>query len=294
MKLTDKEKSSCTRVIVMGLSGSGKSTLVAQLARDYHLHWITLDNDLDILKKLPDSYKENVDVYDIPDTASSPRAADTMLKLFKNKKGSICDKHGLWECAICKKESLPVSSIDLSILDPHKDIVVVDTITSLAHSIMAHAVKGQSVDYKPERDDWGALRRWSEFFYSEFQGAKFNLICIAHTVEAQMEDDRVKLVPAFGSKDMSSKIAGAFSHVVYCDMKNKEHKAYSGSTYANNILTKSRTDFLIENLKEPSLLPIFTGVVPETLKVEAKAVSNTPAHSAVSALEKLKEKLNAK
>lgn len=292
MKLTLKAESATTRVIVMGLSGSGKSTLVSKLAADgFNLHWFTLDNDLDILLKLPPAAQENVEIYDIPDTASSPRAADVMMKLLKNKKGTICHEHGIWDCAICKKADKSFDSVDLTILDPKRDIVVIDTGTTLGHSVMAHAMRGQPVDYKPERDDWGALRKWTEFFYSEFQGARFNLIVIFHTIEATMEDDKVKLVPSFGSKDMSSKIAGAFSHVVYCEVKNKEHKAYSASTYSGNILTKSRRDFLIENLKTPSLTPIFTGVVPETLKMPEKAVANTPAHTAVDALAALKAKL---
>lgn len=306
MKLTDKQQSATTRIAVMGLSGTGKSTLVSKLAEaGFHLHWFTLDNDSDILFKLSPEGQNNVELYDIPDTASSPRAADTLLKLFKNKKGNICNEHGIWDCSVCKKAGAGFSSVDLTTLDPKKDIVVVDTGTTLGHSIMAHAVKGQPVDYKPERDDWGALRRWTEFFYSEFQGAKFNLIVIFHTVEAQMEDDKVKLVPSFGSKDMSSKIAGAFSHVVYTEVKNKSHKAYSGSTYANNILTKSRSDFLIESLSEPSLVPIFNSILSnssvttpvqasiQTTPVQTQAVKkeDSPAQHAVSSLANLRDRM---
>jgi hypothetical protein len=295
MKLTDKAPSATTRVIVMGLSGTGKSTLTAKLAEaGFHLHWFTLDNDTDILFKLSSEAQQNVELYDIPDTASSPRAADTLLKAFKNKKGKICNNHGLWGCSICTKEGSPFSEIDFTSLSPEKDIVVIDTGTSLGHSIMAHAVKNQPVDYKPERDDWGALRRWSEFFYSEWQGARFNLIVIFHTIEATMEDDKVKLVPAFGSKDMSTKIAGAFSHVVYCDIKNKVHCAYSGSTYANNVLTKSRTDFLIDE-KNPSLVPIFQGKVKPTQigtpEAPISTKSDSPAEHAVSSLQLLRDKM---
>jgi hypothetical protein len=294
MKLSQKSASATTRVCVIGLSGTGKSTLVAKLAEaGFKLYWITVDNDTDILFKISPEFRDNVELYDIPDTASSPRAADTLLKLFREKKGEICNTHGLWKCAVCKKESAAFSSIDLTTLDPEKDIVVIDTGTTLGHSIMAHATKNNPVDYKPERDDWGALRKWTEFFYSEFQGARFNLVVIFHAVEATMEDDKVKLVPAFGSKDMSSKIAGAFSHVVYCDIKNKKHVAYSGSTAANNVLTKSRSDFLIESLPEPSLAPIFLNKAKETtsqLTPQETKLINTPATNALSALEKLRLK----
>jgi hypothetical protein len=299
MKIDEIATSTATRLIVMGLSGAGKSTLVSQLAHHKKLHWFSLDNDIDILRKLPPAARSNIEAYVIPDTATFPVAADTMMKVFKYKKGEICNLHGVWNCGVCKKTGAPVTAVDLTNLNPAEDIVVIDTISQLSHSVLSHATKNQPVDYKPERDDWGALRKWTEFFYSEFQGAKFNLICIAHSIEAEMEDGKTKLVPSFGSKDMSTKIAGAFSHIVYCDVVNKRHAAISSSTGSMKVLTKSRTGFEIEKLDEPSLLPIFDDtlvsggssgkgneqVVVQEQKIVAK--NDSPANNALSALQKL-------
>lgn len=294
MNLEDKEPAKTSRIAVMGLSGTGKSTLVSKLAESYTLHWITLDNDADILFKLPREWWKNVQLYDIPDSATFPVAADTLLKLFKTKKADICHAHGVISCAICKKNEGKSSLLDFTVMDPKKDVVVIDTGSQLAMSILAHATKGQAVDYKPERDDWGGIRKWTEFFCSEFQAARFNLVVIFHAIEATLEDDRVKLVPSFGSKDMSSKVAKAFSHVVYTDIKNKKHVAFSSSVYANNVLTKSRTDFEIEKLGEPSLIPIFSGVVPETKKEDPKASASTPATVSASTLQAMKDRLQKK
>lgn len=292
MKISDKPSSATTRVIVMGLSGTGKSTLVAQLANNYKLWWFSLDNDVDILRKLSPEAQDNIELFDIPDSAAFPVAADTLMKVFKARKGNICNEHGVIDCAICKKAGAGFSVIDFSQLLPNRDIVVIDTGSQLSHSILAHATKGKPVDYKPERDDWGALRKWTEFFASEFQAAKFNLIVIFHAIEAEMEDGRTKLVPSFGSKDMSSKIAKSFSHVVYTDVVNKKHKAFSASTFANNILTKSRTDFRIEDMAEPSLLPIFQGLVKETKhEPEPTPQSPSPSTTSVDALAKMRAQM---
>lgn len=300
MKASQVIASSRTRVLVMGLPGSGKSTLVAALAEEgFRLTWISLDNDVDVLKKLSPAAQENVNVFNIPDSAAFPVGCDTLLKLFREQKGAICTKHGVWKCAVCTKAGDYLDPIDLTTLGP-KDIVVIDTATQLGHSILSHVTKGSAVDAKPERDDWGALRKYTEFFCSQFQAARFNLAVICHVVEAELEDARTKLVPNFGSKGMSAEFAKAFSHVVYTEVVNKKHKAFSSSTATTNVLTKSRTDFAIESLPTPSLAPIFQGqesipesppvIQPKTEVSSTPTVESSEKKSATDLLARLKHK----
>jgi len=295
MLLEDVAKSATTRVALMSLSGAGKSTLAAKLSTHYNLHWITLENDVDILLKLPKEDWHRVKVYNLPDSATFPVAADSLMKLFSNGKAKFCHAHGVDDCKVCRKESpTAFSELNFRDLDPKADIVVIDSGSQLGHSILAHATKDHPVDYKPERDDWGALRKWTEFFSSQWQAARVNLVVLFHAVEVEMEDGRTKMVPSFGSKDMSSKIAKAFSHVVYLDIMNGIHKAYSASTYSNNVLTKSRTDFEIERLQQASLLPIFLGEIPSTMLLKEeplKGDEKITKKDVSSSLEKLKARL---
>lgn len=266
MKLSHNDVETSHRVLVSGLSGSGKSTLVAELANEFNLIWIDLENSRDVLTKLPAAALDRINYIRLPDSASYPIAAQTLMSLFKNNKAVVCQKHGKDKCAICAKSGDPVENLDFTSLSADT-IVVVDSITQLASSIFSYTTKDKPVEYKPERDDWGALRKYSEFFASQFQAFNGNLVCICHAVEAEMEDGRTKLVPSFGSKDMSSKIAKSFGDLVYCDVKNKMHTAISSSTASSVILTKSRSDFAIELLPKPSLLPLFraVGTVPPPL-----------------------------
>lgn len=266
MKLSHNDVETSHRVLVSGLSGSGKSTLVAELANEFNLIWIDLENSRDVLTKLPAAALDRINYIKLPDSASYPIAAQTLMSLFKSGKGTICQKHGKDKCALCAKSGDPVEVLDFTVLGADT-IVVVDSITQLASSIFSYTTKDKPVEYKPERDDWGALRKYSEFFASQFQAFNGNLVCICHAVEAEMEDGRTKLVPSFGSKDMSSKIAKSFGDLVYCDVKNKVHTAISSSTASSVILTKSRSDFAIELLPKPSLLPLFraAGTVPPPL-----------------------------
>jgi len=251
-----QENFTIMRLLIYGMSKSGKSTLAATLAKDYHMIWIDLENATETLVKLPDEYKRNIDIIRIPDSASNPVACNTLLNLLKFRKADICLKHGLINCPACRTSGV-IQKVDLTNLDPRKDIVVIDSLTQFGLSQLAYVLKDKDFDYKPERDDWGEVRRYSEYGASQMQGSPFNLIVTATPVEVAMEDKRTKLVPQYGSKDMSQNIMAKFSTVIFTEVVNRQHKAYSKSTASNMFVTGSRSGQAIEDLPEPSLIPIF-------------------------------------
>lgn len=262
MKMTQAAQAETQKVAIIGLPGSGKTTLAAALAAaGFRLHWIDIERGSSVLYKLSTEAQDNIDLIRLPDSASYPIAADTLTQLFKVGKAKICHAHGKVDCQICKKSAPEAfDHIDFSLLDI-KDIVVVDSGTQWSNSILAHVMKGRAMDAKPERDDWGALRKHTEFALSQIQAANFNLIVIFHAQEAEMENGAKKLVPTFGSASMSTEVAKAFDHVVYCDIRNRKHVAFSSTTALPNVMTKSRLDFEIEKLAVPSLAPIFDGSI---------------------------------
>lgn len=284
MKLSQHKQSATYRVLILGLSGSGKSTLAAEMAEEgWNLIWINIENAADTLFKLSPEAQDRINLINIPDTASYPIAAQTLMTLFKNGKANICDAHGKATCPICTKDpEAIITALDFSLLTP-KDIVVVDTGTQLSYSILAHTMKDKTVDTKPERDDWGALRKYTEFFKSQFQGARYNLVVVCQCQEAELENGVMKLVPSFGSAAMSANFASAFDHVIYTEIKNKKHSAFSGSTTNGSVLTRSRSDFFIENEDKLSLLPIFTG----ERKADNPMQQGTPAQTAITKLSSL-------
>jgi len=261
------------RLLIYGMSKSGKSTLAATLAKDYHMIWIDLENATETLIKLPDELKRNIDIVRIPDRASSPVACNTVLNLLKFKKADICLKHGLINCMACRTNGI-IQKVDLTNLDPRRDIVVIDSITQLGLSMLAYTLKDKDFDYKPERDDWGEIRRYSEYAASELQSVPFNLIVTATPIEVTLEDKRTKLVPQFGSKDMSQNIMAKFSTIIFTEVVNKQHKAYSRSTASNTFVSGSRSGQAIENLAEPSLIPIFKEYMEGKIE-QTKTVNST-------------------
>jgi hypothetical protein len=289
MKLSQRTASKSHRVLLFGPPKSGKTQLAGETSKEFNLLWVDLENGIDTLLKLPEEQKERIEVLSLPDTRSYPIAIETCLKMIKGTKGKICEAHGKWDCPICKKDSRPMIEVELNSL-PQDTIVVFDSLTQLTNSAIAHITRGQPDDYKLNYDDWGNLGKLMDTFLSHVQQAPFNVICISHETEAEMEDGKNKLVPTAGTRNFSRNTAKYFDEVVYCEVKNKRHIAASSTLYNGNILTGSRTGAVLEAATEASLIPIFKGEIVPT----QTPTSNTPATAALTGLAALKAKMGPK
>jgi len=292
-KLSTKKASNTHRIMIYGPPKSGKTLLAAKLAEYYNLLWFDLENGHSTLFKLPEKWKERIELINIPDTRSYPIAIETLLKVIRGPV-SICEEHGKVSCAICKRKETDLNKIteqeegqdvheslfidiDLNKLDSNS-IVVFDSATQLTNSAIANITKGESDDYKLKTDDYGHLGKLLDIFFSHLQQASYNVIVISHEIEAETEGKKRTLVPVSGSRNYSRNVAKYFDHIVYAERKNKQHVFASSTQYAINLLTGSRTDVSIEDSDEPSLLSIFK---PElyapnnTVSAAATVTSNT-------------------
>lgn len=262
-KLNTLHKSSTHRCMIFGPPKSGKTQLAGALSEHFNLIWIDMENGHETLFKLPEEGQSRIELINLPDTRSYPIAIETCLKLVKGPV-DICDKHGKAGCMLCKKNNEPTVHVDLANAGPDT-IVVFDSSTQLTNSAIANITKNQPDDYKLQHDDWGNLGKLMDIFFSHIQQANYNCIVISHEIEAEQEDGKSVLVPVGGTRNFSRNVAKYFDHVIYAQKKNKKHVFASSTTYANNILTGSRTDVALENAgEEASLLSIFKpeAVVP--------------------------------
>lgn len=271
MKLVDKVDTGINRVLVFGGPKSGKTQLCAELAEYFNILYFDLENGWSVFRKLPQEWKERVEIISIPDTKDYPIAIQTALKVITGQRVTICQEHGKVTCPICAKAGAPSDVVELNALD-HTWIVVWDSLSQLANSAMSHITKDKDDDYKPDWGDFRVQGALMDKFLSRCQQAKFNLICITHEVEAELEDGRKKIVPVAGTREFSRNTAKYFDHVVYCQVKNKGHDFGSATTYGTSVLTGSRTDVSLENLAKASLLAIFK---PE-LKLATKSAPMPP------------------
>ena len=281
MKLSERSASKSKRVLLFGPPKSGKSKLAGGLSAAFNLLWVDMENGHDVLFQLPKEQQERIELVALPDTRSYPIAIETCLKMIKGNKGTVCEKHGKWNCMVCTKDSSPVIAVELGSLGLDT-VVVFDSLTQLTNSAISHITKAQPEDYKLDYDDWGNLGKLMDTFLSHVQQAGFHVVCISHETEAKMEDGKDKLVPTAGTRNFSRNSAKYFDEVIYCEIKNKRHVAASSTLYNGNILTGSRSGAILENQAEPSLIPIFTG---EKIIAPSIVNTNTPAHTAAASLE---------
>ena len=289
MKLTDKKLSRTHRVLVYGEPKSGKTELAARLAEKFNVLLFDLENGYETLLKLPKDWQERVEIISIPDTKVFPIAIETMLKVVTGAKVDICDEHGKVSCALCRKDGQTFSTVELNALS-EDTIVIIDSLTQLSNSAMNHLTRNESDIYRPEWTDYRNQGQLLDKFLSQVQQAKYNIVCITHVVETELEDGKKKLVPVCGTTAFSRNTAKYFDHVVYCQVSNKKHNFASATTYANNVLTGSRTDVALEENKVPTLLDIFVEKNSGAVAPVQAPDKSVPAVAATSnLLERLKQ-----
>lgn len=282
MKLSDKSPTSTHRVLVYGQPKCGKTELVGCLSQEFNLVWIDLEKGYGTLFKFPREWQERIDIIAIPDTKVFPIAIETCLKIVTGVEVKICREHGKVSCMLCTKSGAPMDVVHLNKLGP-RDIVVYDSLTQLSNSAMNFLTKNQEDLYKPEWSDYRNQGQLLDKFLSQIQQAQYNVCCITHEVESELEDGKKKIVPVCGTSNFSKNTAKYFDHVVYCEVKNRKHTFASATTFANNILTGSRGDVAVEKDEVPTLLRIFKGEMEHS----AQNQSATPARAAVSNLKTL-------
>ena len=262
MKLSSIDISTAPKhVIVYGPPKSGKTKLCFALAEFYNIHYVGFESGEHVGKQLPHSWQERIDIINIPDTRTNPCATQTMLRLIKNGRIRPCVEHGLDTCTTCSKNpDAGWNELDTKQLGPD-DILVIDSLTQLTTSLLAHIGKGGGEDWKPEYDDWRKMGTLLDMILSEFQNAPYNVICISHenlVPVAHGIKGEEKVVPVAGTRNFSRNSAKYFDTVVYCEVKNGKHNFASKTTYANNILTGDRLGVDISQ-SDIGLLPIFKG-----------------------------------
>lgn len=261
------------KVLVFGPPKSGKTQLLGELAEEFNLIWFDIEHGADTLLKLPQEYKENIELISVQDTIDYPRAHATIDKIVKGGDFHICDDHGSIDCTICTKNmeaSWSNIHIPTSISDGGTEtIVVIDSASQLTTSVNStcnkHLNSSITLDWAPTRKDKDSMAEYDyqmkylNRIFSSIQNAPFHVAVTAHEIEAEREDGGVRIVPSIGTKNYAISVSKYFGHIIYMDKVNLQHKAYSDTAYSNKIITGSRLDVALEGMNKMSLLPIFKG-----------------------------------
>lgn len=274
MKLNHAVKSTTQSVLVYGPPKTGKSQLVGELSSEYNLVWFDLENGHATLFKLPEEQQSRIELVALPDSRSYPIAIETCLKVIKGAPCLIDVETGKVVDPKTRKPDREYTEVHLNALGPDT-IVVFDSLTQLTQSAISHITKNQADDYKLNYDDWGNLGKLMDIFLSHIQVAKFNVVCISHETEVEMEDGKTRIVPTAGTRNFSRNTAKYFGHVVYAQLQNKKHSFSSSTTAMPNVIIGSRTDIATETMTGgASLIPIFKSDYKAPQTNGQKAVSS--------------------
>ena len=276
MKLSNIKEDESQRVLVYGPPKSGKTEAMGKLAETHDLIWFDMEDGIKTLAKLPDELKERIDVVQIPESKSDPIAINTMLKLITWIPGTVCVEHGAWDCVACKRNSLPVTEINLRNKDWSKTIIVVDSLSALAESAINHVMRGREVTKKPEWDDFAAQGALMSKFLSSVQTSRMNWMMATHEMEVEREDGTIVLVPVSGTRNFSRNTGKYFDHVAYMRVKGGRHTAGSATTYLDKVHTGSRLSVKVEAGAEIDLRPFFSAEIrAASMKITAAETKNT-------------------
>lgn len=237
-------------ILIYGPPKSGKTAAVGKLAERFKLNYFDLEDSIKTLAN-PELFsvalRPNVELFRIPDKQTYPMAIETMLKVLKGGKSTVCHQHGKVSCPVCAKNpDAAQATVVLDDMNPNTagEILVIDSYSQLAEStmnyIMRDAIAKDNFDAKAGWDEYGKQGRILERIGSTIQVSPHNIVVVSHEMMVDMEDGAKKIVPIGGTSNVSKVFAKYFDDVVYCEIVNKTHRLISSTTAKANVLAGSR------------------------------------------------------
>jgi hypothetical protein len=272
MLLSEYKAKETHRVLAYGRSKTGKDSFIGQLARTgKQLWWFDLEDGIKTLLNpaiLPVEFHKNIHVFRIPDNQLVPMAIETMLKVMKGAAVSICWKHGKVACVPCTKDSAPSERICLNEFGLD-DWLVINSVTQLSLSAMYAVIKVEmqkdNWEYKPTFHDYRAQGFMLDRIFSLMQSGNFNCAAVSHEIMIEQIQDTAggggkdapgnnveTIVPAAGTRNFSRQFGRYFDNIIYLDIVNKKHRAFSSTVHDGRIMTGTRTGIEIEKLADGS------------------------------------------
>src|SRR6185437_787830 len=198
---------------------------------------------------------KNIHLVEVQDSQDNPRGIKVVNKLFKARTPvKFCEEHGDIDCPLCLAKKLPPSLIfDIANCNT-KTIVVIDSVSRMSDSAMAHALgsQGDMMFKKKEYSHYDNQGLLLKSVFTLAQYAKCHVVWISHEEELEHEDGTKKITPVAGTRNFSRSVARYFDHVIYTQILNRKYcisslgtsniKVQAGNR--NNLDIKSADDFL--------------------------------------------------
>lgn len=237
------EQNKLLHVLLIGPTKAGKTHWAMQAAEaGYNLIWPGSDNALQTISKFPDAAKERVFYMDFADTSSKSRMGLLTWALLKGRPAFLWNDS---QQRMLKAEDDPNSAvwrIQFDALDS-RTVLVIDTWTALAHSVMRQVATNQGKDLedmeKADREVYGASGHQLTAIARTLQAAPCHVIVLAHPDifeqrrkpkgkrisemrESDMIIEREVHIPKSSSKPHGMNLGAHFSDVAWIE-QSMEH-----------------------------------------------------------------------
>lgn len=277
-------------VLLYGDAKTGKSTLAATIAkakRIKKIDWFDGENGQERLVtmcktgELTEEEAAKIRIFRIRDAVEEPYFFETLAKLIGLRRPlDICDLHGrdMQVCQECKTKKASFQTFNMQDHNAETAIVI-DSLSQFSDSIMHFYNEGKMLKGTSGMDAYREQGLRLVEFLTEVQRGKTNWLCITHTqvVELEAGTERIapmdfkgpkeeRRYPLVGTRPFSMKVGKYFAHVAYLKVRLRQHQGGSSTTYQGDVITGSRTNWVLENQldkeKKPimSLVPLFDGV----------------------------------
>lgn len=229
--LNYNEKGHAFKAVFFGGPKVGKTLLMGQLARDFNLLWMDLENGVvTLLHNLPKDYLKNIEHILLRDTPSNTCADATLLHMFENKApGTICEEHGVWDCSVCLLKKAPRTPIDMNKMTAADGwVICIDSGSQFALSAFNHICNKNKISLAD--GDSAAFTIWGEQgahidkLFSFIQNGKWNVALAAHEIEVEMPDKSKKIVPSVGTRKVASNFSKYFDHNIRLSISGGKYK----------------------------------------------------------------------
>lgn len=267
MKFSEYSKTAnaARHICVYGSPKTGKTELIGGLAKQFHLWVLDLDGGTKTWARKDSAaapYLDNIEVFRLPDTQMYPIAIETVLKVLKGGECKICHAHGKVDCPVCKKDMPDAfSAINVSTMDPAKDVLVIDNYSTLMDSCLNYLKRAELAkdDFSTEWADWRKQGGMSDRICSTIQNARFNVVIATHETNSVQEGGGKKIAPIGGTRNFSADFAKYWDDIVYTELVNGKYRALCDAADKSSIILGSRTGKKLQDDKgnQLGLLELF-------------------------------------
>ena len=298
-----EDKVQPVKALIYGDSGVGKTDLITNLAREFNVIVVDLDNSIESWRKLPKDCWPRITYIPVVEDVANPKAHVTVNKILAAAGVlKLCIEHGRENCLECSRKAKKPFELNFNSYSPDNTVIVVDNLTRYSDSHFAAVtgdvdLEGVGKGHKAEFDHWGALQNRMNNFQNLVQYCRFPVAVLSHTQFLEIKQGQTAFYPTGGSRKTMANLGRIYNTVVFMNKQGLTITSTSNAEKGGMSIAKSRADIdvdvtnpetLLDVFRKPQDRKVFTPDVVLNIIEERNAKAKAALHTKLAALAKNK------